>query len=504
MVSPGTVAHPPAAKADRMAVGTVTSLTSTVVTRAAAVVNSIIVIRALGVNDVGVFAIIGLILAVASMTSTAGTPSAVVKFIAEPTHDESRDFGRLLGASLVLTAVATVGTVVVLVIIAPNLADSVYRDPRMYGLILVGLVGGVIGALSSPFFSMFQGLERIKEMNIREMAVSLASVIVTYLLVQTYAILGAVLVGVAMAVTAIAIKGPLLRRIWDRYDIRVSIPRDRQSYKQIMNFAFPALASAFLISPILWFTSSLLATDWSFVELGEYSAAFGLAGYVLLISSAIGVPMVPLVSRLSKENSTLVADFLLKTFRITTFLTLPPAIVLIAYPAPFVRLVYGSQYTGAAALVPYLGPAMVLASLSGVVGYGIAGLGRMWDGFSLNLLWAIVVVLLSVWLVPTNGAEGLAAAFLGAYSVHFVGALVYLRSRWSISARALSAPLALVFIATLGAILAYQLPRPWNLIAAFGEAAAVVAAELLVMSSRERDVVLQPLRVVKAWIGRSQ
>ena len=64
----------PRVKADRMAVGTTATLGATIVSRVAGIVNSIIIVRALGVYDVGVLAIIGLIVAVASVTASMGIP----------------------------------------------------------------------------------------------------------------------------------------------------------------------------------------------------------------------------------------------------------------------------------------------------------------------------------------------------------------------------------------------------------------------------------------------
>lgn len=479
-----------------MAVGAVTSLASSVVTRVAAVANSVIVIRALGVNDVGVFAIIGLVIAVAGVASTAGIPPALVKFLAELGGGAQSESGQLVGAGLVLITVSAVLTTVALGTFALVSANVIYGDPRVSLLIIVGLLGSIIGAISGPFFAVLQGFERIKEMNAREIAISVASVPTTLLLVQQFAVYGAVLVGAASGVIAIVVKAPVLHNVWREKRIRLGLPRNKLLYRRILGFAIPAFVSTLMITPILWLVESLLATRWSFGALGEYSVVYALAGYVVLISGAVGVPMVPVVSRLEKEGSPEVAKFLVKTFRITAFLTLPPAIVLIGYPVPFLRMLYGPEYVSSAFLMTMLGPALILASLSGVVGFAIAGVGRMWDGFLLNLVWAGSIVLLSMWLVPGYGALGLAASFLGAYLLHFVGAISYARSVWSIKLNAVAAPLGFCASAITMSVVAFSLPRPWNLIAALAGAGATAAAEFRVMSDRERQVVLMPLRMV--------
>lgn len=486
-----------------MAIGTASSLGATIVTRVAAVVNSVLVVRALGVTDVGVFAIIGLIIAVASITSTAGVPPALVKFLAERDRRFLADSGELLGAGFVLIAIAATLTTVLLILFASASAAAVYGDSRIAGLIVVGTVGSAIGSLSAPFFATFQGFEHIKEMNLREVVVSAASIPTTYILVQQFAILGAVLVGIATGVISIATKAPLLRRIWRERRIRLALPHGGKLYRRILGFAIPAFASTLMISPILWLVESMLATEWNFNALGEYSVAYALAGYILLISGAIGVPMVPVVSRLDHEAPTQIAEFLVKTFRITAFLTLPPSIILIAYPVPFFRILYGPQYASAASFVTLLGPAMILASLSGVIGFAIAGVGKMWDGFLLNVLWGVSIVLLSLWLVPSYGGVGLASAFLGAYLIHFIGVIIYARSTWGVGLGSFTVPIAFSTIAVIVSVVAFGLPRPWNLIVALAAAGLISAGEYRFMSNREREVILMPLRMVMKWLERT-
>src|SRR5205807_833165 len=139
--------------------------------------------------------------------------------------------------------------------------------------------------------------------------------------------------------------------------VKVTFPREPPHYRALLNFAIPAFLSTLMVTPVLWFSSTLLATSASFVALGQYSVANGLAGYLLLVSASIGIPLVPIVARLNREDPGQVSPFLIKTLRITTFLSLPPAVVLVSLPSPFLSLLYGSQYMTAAPLVAGLGPA---------------------------------------------------------------------------------------------------------------------------------------------------
>ena len=493
----------PRVKADRMAVGTTATLGATIVSRVAGIVNSIIIVRALGVYDVGVLAIIGLIVAVASVTASMGIPPAMVKFLSGPTPGSLREPGRLIGAGLVIVGISTAATVVIIVLLASTVFVSVYNDSRIPMLILVSLVSVVTSVVASTPFSVFQGFERILEMSIREMVISAISIPATYFLVQGYGLFGAVLVAVASSGIAVSVKVPLLRRVWREHGVKVTFPREPPHYRALLNFAIPAFLSTLMVTPVLWFSSTLLATSASFVALGQYSVANGLAGYLLLVSASIGIPLVPIVARLNRDDPGQVSPFLIKTLRITTFLSLPPAVVLVSLPSPFLSLLYGSQYMTAAPLVAILGPAMFLASLSSIVGYSIAGIGRMWDGFYLNLIWAVGLVVLSITLVPAYGAVGLALAVLGAYVGHFVGVLFYLRAALSVPLKALGPPVGTAGIALIGSAFAYALERPWNLVALSVGLGMLLIVEYFALSPRELAVLVGPARRVFNWIGRS-
>jgi len=386
-------------KADRMAIGTAATLGATILSRIAGIVNSIIIVRAMGVYDVGVLAIIGLIVAVASVTASMGIPPALVKFLSGPSPGSSQEPGGFIGAGLLLVVISTTATVTILALLASTLFVSVYNDSRISMLILVSLASVVVSAVSSALFTVFQGFERILEMSIRDTVISGISIPATYVLVQAYGLFGAVLVTVASSGFAVLVKLPLLRQVWREHSVRVTLPREPTIYHALLNFSIPAFLSSLMVTPVLWFSSTLLATTASFVSLGAYSVANGLAGYLLLVSASIGIPMVPIVARLNRDEPGQISQFLVKTFKITTFLSLPPTVVLVTVPSPFLHLLYGSQYVTASALVAILGPAMFLASLSSIVGYSIAGIGRMWDGFYLNLIWAVGLVLFSVVLV---------------------------------------------------------------------------------------------------------
>jgi O-antigen/teichoic acid export membrane protein len=190
--------------------------------------------------------------------------------------------------------------------------------------------------------------------------------------------------------------------------------------------------------------------------------------------------------------------------RVSTFLLIPPTLILVGASESILDLLYGPGSVAAAPIVRILAPAVFLAGLSSVVGYGIAGTGRMWEGLVLNLLWAVVLVTSAFFLIPRAAAIGLAIAYVVAYSIHFVTVMAYAGRRWRVNFRDFRAP-AVIAASSLSALMLLDLlfDNHWKLFLEIGVVVAVMLAEYATMSRREIEVLGEPLRKLIRWINPS-
>ena len=88
---------------------------------------------------------------------------------------------------------------------------------------------------------------------------------------------------------------------------------------------------------------------------------------------------------------------------------------------------YGPDFQAGRPTLILLVLATVISSTVAVIGQAIASLDKMWWGFNLNFVWALVLLSSASLLVPRYGALGLAGAFLASYSVHAITVGTYLR-----------------------------------------------------------------------------
>ena len=100
-----------------------------------------------------------------------------------------------------------------------------------------------------------------------------------------------------------------------------------------------------------------------------------------------------------------------------------PCVVVMSLLAPSVMRIYGREYKDAwPTLVVLLITSGIYASLTPIAEI-IAAAGRMWLGFGVNLAWAAVLIVSTVFLVRW-GSFGFASARLIAYFLHAIWTFV--------------------------------------------------------------------------------
>ena len=491
------------AKGDRLASGSAFTFISIIATRLVTVVNSIVIIRVLTQNDYGVLSIVVLTINLAAVFAAIQTPSALVKFLAAVPHDKPEEASKLIGAGFVITLISTTLTVFALAILGPLLAANLH-DSRLVLLLLIASISMAMSAIASPFFSTFQGFEKIKELGLRSSVSALLSIPSTVVLVVFLSLQGAILAMIAATVIGILVNFALLRSIWKARRLKLIIPRESSIYRRLIEYALPALGGSIVVTLVLWFCNSLLASvdQGNFTHVGLYSVGSGLASYILFISGAIGVPLVPIISKLDQENPDGLPHFMVRTLRVGAFLTLPAALILMALPEPFLRILYGAGYAAAAPVVRLVAPAIYLASVGGFVGYGLAGTGQTKSGLLLNVIWGIPMVIISVVLAPTMREIGLAVAILVAYIIQFTATLAFAKYSWSVDIRQLTITLliAAISLPAAGFISLYSgIPR---FLLAIALVAMVIFAGLYSMPPRELDVLTRPIKRIYARLRR--
>lgn len=478
---------------EQLAAGATYSFAVLVVTKAVLIVNSIAIARVLGPADQGVWAIFGSLLGVAMLLSTLNVPNAAVKLLSEEGGATPNAMRKITSAGLILTGVGSGIVGIALVIVAPILSESVFGEPRLALLLVASTIVIVASAFPSALFATFQAMQKIRAMSWFGIISSTLSVPITVIFVVQYGLIGALVGLILTTLVGLFVGLVLLFRTFPSFLFRPLVP-DRETIKRIVNYSIPSVAAALSYGPIILIASTFLVVSHSFHELGTYSVAQSFSSYLMFIPMSISVPLIPMVSRLSSMHAARLPGVLEKALRGLILLTLPATLILIVGSDMLIGLLYGIRYAESVVLLRILAIGAFLLAVSSLVGFAIAGTGKMWHGLGLNLAWSAVFLVLAAVLTGPLAARGMALAYAGAYGFHSVTSLIYAQRALRMKLTRVKGITAAASILILTAIAIVLFLDGWTEVTA-GVVLVVTSLELerRLMTPDERTLALQQL-----------
>jgi len=386
---------------------------------------SVISARLLGREQFGEYGMIQSTVGMLGVFAGLGLGVTATKYVAEfRIHDPERA-GRVITLGSAVAVVSGGLLALALLACAPQLATRTLNAPALVSELRIASVllffnafnGAQIGALSG--FEAFRAIARIN------LARGLVTFPVTVGLVLLWTLPGAIW---ALAVTAAVTcfwSQLSLRRHCAALGIRPQLSSAWRERRILWTFSTPAFLSGAMVGPATWAANTILVNQArGYAEMGVFSAATQWRNAVVLLPSLLSQPLLSILSNVGASDRGLFGRLL----RANTLLALAVSSS-IAAPiivcASWIMNAYGPGFRGGRPVLILLVLAAVASATAGVIGQAIASLDRMWWGFTLNLVWAVVMLAAAIFLVPRYGALGLASAFLGSYVVHAITVTAY-------------------------------------------------------------------------------
>ena len=160
----------------------------------------------------------------------------------------------------------------------------------------------------------------------------------------------------------------------------------------------------------IWISADLILVNrlMSSSAAGGYAAAKTAVNSLMLVSTAVTVPLAPRVASLPLAQ---VARYVRGLLRMTAVLTVPIVVILIAFAGPLVALVFGRGYARTAGPLPILSVGMGLYALYTVLEWTWIARGRPTVDALATGVGMLLTVATGVILVPRAGLVGAAIAF---------------------------------------------------------------------------------------------
>jgi O-antigen/teichoic acid export membrane protein len=181
----------------------------------------------------------------------------------------------------------------------------------------------------------------------------------------------------------------------------------------------PLFLGIALFNATFWSITVILVT-WlkGEVAAGYFSAAYKLISYALLFAVAFSQALLPVASRLARQDRGLYAQLLRRALRYLAMLFLGLAVALSLLAEPIILLLYGPGMAGAIPVLRWLAWMLVPYGIVPALAYTLVSHHHSRRDLWANLAGALVVVIANIILIPHWSVTGAAVAMV-------LGALVF-------------------------------------------------------------------------------
>lgn len=411
----------------RMASGAFWSMGGAVISRGLMLVASILVARMLGRDIYGEYGMIRTTVSMFLVFAGFGLGMTATKHVAEYRITDPARAGRIMAISGIF-AIATGSVVAVsLYIFAPWVATHTINAPHLVGELRIGAFILLLNAMNGAQNGALAGFEAFKAIARVNLWTGLASF--------PLLIGGAYWGGLRGSVWALAVNMVInwmlnhlaLRREAARFKVPFSSIGCFEEWPVLWKFSLPAALGGLLVGPVVWASNAMLVNQpGGYGQMGIYNAANQWRMAILFIPGVVGQIVLPMLANLTAPDDQVRYRKILKyNSLISAGVAFAVALPIVLLAQPIMRS-YGMAFEEGALSLVLLSISTILIALNNVVGQAIMSKGRVWIGFSFNLMWATVFLALSYYFINNGyGVTGLALATLLAYLAHSMWQIVY-------------------------------------------------------------------------------
>ena len=407
----------------RLAHGAFWSLAGTALSRILALVASVIVARVLGKVGYGELGVLNSTLVTFQAFANLGLGLTATKYVAELREKDPARAGRILALSTIVCGGAGLIATTLLWMFAPWICTHTIDAPQLAEALRIASLGLVFATLGGAQLGALAGFEAFRVTTRINLWAGMLGVLVTVWSVWFWGLMGAVWATVVTAALQWVLTHFAVRTQARRYGIPIGLAGWWREQRVLWTFALPALAQGVMVTPVTWAAAAILVNQpRGYAEMGVLSAANQWYAAVLFLPSALGGPLLPVLSERLGAGDAPGTRRILRAAIGMSFALVIPIIAVLGLASPWIMRAYGPGFASA---WPTLVVALVTAGLVAVtnpVGSVLGASGRLWLGFFMNSGWAAVFLGATMLLVKW-GALGVAAARLVAYAVHAVWTL---------------------------------------------------------------------------------
>lgn len=498
--SPATGDSTVAQRGDRelvgMARGGGLNLASALVSQAALLGITVVMVRFLGKRDVGLYAQAFAFLVLLGLLSLSGFRAGLTRFVA--VHLADRDQPAVHGTTRLGVGISTAGAVVlgvILYVAAPALVSGVFNDDRLITPLRYVALALPAATFTDAALSATQGFRTMKAYALIGMVFEpLTRFLLTIVLIAAgLGLTGAMVALLVSNYAAAALAFGALRRMLGPKPGHL-----RFAVRELFGFSTVSWFASLASSGLVWADTILLGHFRPSAEIGVYNVSTRIVMLATFVATPISASFAPRIAHLyhRRNLASLERAYAAATSWVLR-LSLPAFVVLVVFSSDLLGL-FGPEYRVGAQVTIILAIGKIIDSATGPCGVMLNQSGR--PGLSMidNVGALILNIGLNLWLIPTHGILGSAVAWqVSLIVVNTARVLqVWLVMRMlPFDTTVIKGFVAAVAAFGAGAVVHALLSPPWGLPAGAVVIVSVYVAALLALGfSTEDRLVLDGLR----------
>ena len=371
--------------------------------------------RMLGAEGAGLYFLALALSTVTSVLARVGLDNSLLRFVATgAAREEWASVKGICRKAVIHCLLASTAASVLLFLLAPYLAEKVFSNPALTGIIRLMAASVLPFALLNLFAEMLKGLKRVSlSVMIQGIGVVGFSLALLYPLVKVWGVRGAALsyliataLTAALAIFLWKASTPMLRGLQGRFDTLT-----------LFKSSLPLFGVALLGLVMQWSSIFALGIWGSKADVGIFGAAQRMAMLISFILVAINSVAAPRFAELhSSGNINALASTAWRAARLSAFLALP-ALVAFTFFSEEVMGLFGPDFTKGGVELAILSIGQFINVVIGPVGALLMMTGNESRTGRDVLFGGVANISLNLALVPVWGPTGAALATSGSLVV---------------------------------------------------------------------------------------
>lgn len=403
----------------RIVNGAFWSLTGSVISQGLILIASIVVARILGKIEFGELGMIRSTVNMFAVFAGFGLGLTATKYIAEFRTKDKIKTGKIIGLTTLFAGATGAIIAITILISAPFLAERTINAPHLTNEIRLGAVMLFFSAINGAQTGTLAGFEAFKTIAKVNLISGLSAFPIQIGFTLLFGLRGSVIgFGVSFLILWI-LNFIAVRKESYKYGINIQFKNSWIEWPVLYKFSLPALLSGLMVSPLIWACNAMLVNQpKGYEEIAIFDAANQWRNAILFIPSILSQITLPLLS--DSDNQSQFNRILKLNVAINFFVSFSIAILLSLFSSLIMKT-YGKGFAEGDIVLIILSFSTVLISINAVIGQAIVSKGKMWIGFTFNLIWGIILLTSSFILLKLGyGALGLAYSFFISYIAHSI------------------------------------------------------------------------------------